>query len=500
MVGKYIFAPLLLAGVPAPHPPPPPPSSADSLNWAFLVAGSSSWDNYRHQADLCHAYHLLVSKGFNRDRIITMAYDDIASHPRNPFPGKLFAAPDPTGQGVDVYDGCSIDYKGKDVTVVNFVSLLLGEPVTGGNGRTLDTTADDDLFMFYIDHGAPGFIQFPDGNVLHASELQTTLMSMHDQRRYNRMVFYIEACQSGSMLDGLRFDLDIYGVTAVGSENPSLGTYCGYDSVVNGTRIGPCLGDLFSVYWMKFISNGDGSHTLNEFFHDVHDSVASYASLHYGREFNQQHGNPAMGWLTVADFFHGDSQSVSMPAPLSLPRWQPPTSVFAAPRLAMDGRSHEYADASARPLYHGVHRWNWMQEATDGLQVLLEQQKATQQLHWELVSLAFPYDQDRQHVSWTIAARPANPECELNMHRALVHFCADAVDVSTSYALQFHRVVVNLCTDESLGWHAEPTAGYVAAARACRKVASSQMSWSAWTFSLIRDAWSTSRDAEILIV
>ncbi len=26
--------------------------------WALLVAGSSGWYNYRHQADVCHAYHV----------------------------------------------------------------------------------------------------------------------------------------------------------------------------------------------------------------------------------------------------------------------------------------------------------------------------------------------------------------------------------------------------------------------------------------------------------
>ena len=31
-----------------------------SDHWALLVAGSSGFVNYRHQADVCHAYHLLL--------------------------------------------------------------------------------------------------------------------------------------------------------------------------------------------------------------------------------------------------------------------------------------------------------------------------------------------------------------------------------------------------------------------------------------------------------
>jgi legumain len=34
-----------------------------SDHWAVLVAGSSGFVNYRHQADVCHAYHLLLEQG-----------------------------------------------------------------------------------------------------------------------------------------------------------------------------------------------------------------------------------------------------------------------------------------------------------------------------------------------------------------------------------------------------------------------------------------------------
>ena len=32
-------------------------------NWAVLIAGSDGWYNYRHQADVCHAYQVrLIAK------------------------------------------------------------------------------------------------------------------------------------------------------------------------------------------------------------------------------------------------------------------------------------------------------------------------------------------------------------------------------------------------------------------------------------------------------
>ena len=45
--------------------------------------------NYRHQADVAHAYQVLVKGGMPTDRIVVMMEDDIASNPYNPVPGKV---------------------------------------------------------------------------------------------------------------------------------------------------------------------------------------------------------------------------------------------------------------------------------------------------------------------------------------------------------------------------------------------------------------------------
>jgi len=96
-------------------------SAASGAHWAVLVAGSNSYSNYRHQADVCHAYQVVKSHGIPEDHIIVMAYDDIANNSRNPFPGQMFNKPTESGvAGTDVYAGCKIDYRGSDVTPENF--------------------------------------------------------------------------------------------------------------------------------------------------------------------------------------------------------------------------------------------------------------------------------------------------------------------------------------------------------------------------------------------
>ena len=55
----------------------------------LLVAGSNGWFNYRHQADICHAYQIVHAHGVPDDRIIVMMYDDIAFNKENPTPGMI---------------------------------------------------------------------------------------------------------------------------------------------------------------------------------------------------------------------------------------------------------------------------------------------------------------------------------------------------------------------------------------------------------------------------
>lgn len=94
-----------------------------------------------------------------------MMYDDVAHHWLNPAKGKLYNRPTAKGTpGVDVYAGCKIDYSGRDVYPKNFLNILKGDAsaVTGGNGKVLKSTADDRVFINFVDHGAVGLIGFPD--------------------------------------------------------------------------------------------------------------------------------------------------------------------------------------------------------------------------------------------------------------------------------------------------------------------------------------------------
>jgi len=219
-------------------------AASEGKHWALVVAGSSGWDNYRHQADACHAYQILHKNGIPDENIVVMMYDDIANNRQNPTQGIIINKPD----GGDVYHGVLKDYTKGDVTPENFLNILKGDKqaMNGiGSGKVIDSGPNDHIFVFYTDHGAPGLIGFPSRGVLTAKDLIDAINEMHENKKFSRMVFYLEACESGSMFQYLlKNDINVYATTAA---NPHENSYACYFDNERGTF----LGDVYSVKWME---------------------------------------------------------------------------------------------------------------------------------------------------------------------------------------------------------------------------------------------------------
>ena len=155
-------------------------SAAASDHWAVLVAGSNTYGNYRHQADVAHAYTILTSQGIPAENIIYMAYDDIANNSRNPFKGQLFNRTD----GPNVYNADVIDYKGTDVPAEKFLAVLTGDTATAG-GRVLESNENSNVFVYYTDHGGPNLLAFPTGYYLYAYELREAFETMKSKKMFS---------------------------------------------------------------------------------------------------------------------------------------------------------------------------------------------------------------------------------------------------------------------------------------------------------------------------
>lgn len=255
--------------------------------WALLVAGSSEYYNYRHQADVCHAYQILHRNGIPDENIIVMMYDDIAYNEENPTKGKIINQPD----GSDVYDGVLKDYTGQFVNSTNFLKVLTGD-ATGmrgiGSGRVIKSGPKDHVFVNFVDHGAPGLLAFPSDE-LYADDLVKALRNMAVNRQFAQLVFYVEACESGSMFDNLLpDDLKIFAVTAADPHESSYACY--YDSIRQ-----TYLGDVFSVMWMQ---DSEKENLLQETLHHQFEIVRTETNTSHVEEY----GDLDVGSLHASDF------------------------------------------------------------------------------------------------------------------------------------------------------------------------------------------------------
>ncbi|KAL5697447.1 legumain [Ranunculus cassubicifolius] len=270
--------------------------------WAVLVAGSNGYWNYRHQADICHAYQIMKKGGLKDENIIVMMYDDIAYNEENPRQGVIINNP----QGEDVYAGVPKDYTGNQATTHNFLAVLLGDKaaITGGSGKVVDSGPDDHIFVYYSDHGGPGVLGMPTSPYLYAKDLNDVLRKKHAAGAYKSLVFYLEACESGSIFEGLLPEgLNIYATTASNAEESSWGTYCPGEYPSPPPEYETCLGDLYSIAWMEDSdAHNLRTETLKQQYHLVKEKTSNdnsaYGShvMQYGDiDLSKEHLNLYMG-------------------------------------------------------------------------------------------------------------------------------------------------------------------------------------------------------------
>jgi legumain len=291
-------------------------TSCQAEQWAVLVAGSNGFWNYRHQTDVAHAYQILHKNGVPDSNIITMVYDDIASDPSNPYPGQLFNKPTATGvDGWDVYKGFKKSYTGNEVSATNFLNVITGNSsaMNGtGSGEVLRSTEKDNVFIYYTDHGASGIVCMPDGSLLYSDQLNSALVQMYNQRMYKQLTFYMEACESGSMFDGLLApNISVYATTAADPTESSWGWYCPGGAgagdpgdSVNGVDIGSCLGDLYSINWME---NSDPPGAMKETLQEQYLVVLNETTMSHV----MQYGDLSFVGESIGTFMSQQNQSVS---------------------------------------------------------------------------------------------------------------------------------------------------------------------------------------------
>eukprot|EP00124_Ichthyophonus_hoferi_P003691 Ihof_evm2s337 gene=Ihof_evmTU2s337 len=260
-------------------------------NWAVLVAGSSGWINYRHQADIAHAYDVLLTNGYPPNNIITMMYDDIPYDQRNPkFAPWIINAP----FGPNLYPRLNVDYRGSDVTPENFRKILLGQPTYAGSGKTLRSTRRDHVFINFVSHGGVGWIAFPGKRGISSVQIKNILTIMHGQRQFSKLVIYLDACKSGSLFENiLPNNISVYATTSADANENSWSIY--WDALWQTP-----LGDQYGVAWTEHADKYFGQHPQVPFtLRDQFQLVRAKIRKSHAQEF----GDLAMSRIETIDEF-----------------------------------------------------------------------------------------------------------------------------------------------------------------------------------------------------
>lgn len=96
----------------------------------------------------------------------------------------------------------------------------------GRSGKVINSGPDDYVFVYFADHGAPGILGMPTAPYLKARELNEALKKMHTQKKFAKLTFYVEACESGSVFNKLLpKDINIYVTTAANPDESSYACY-----------------------------------------------------------------------------------------------------------------------------------------------------------------------------------------------------------------------------------------------------------------------------------
>lgn len=242
--------------------------------WAVVVAASSGWTNYRHQADALAFYQFLKEHGYDDEHIILIMADDLVNNPNNPNMGTVKRLPG----GENLYHDVEIDYKLSALQPEDVMNILKGKV-----DNSLKSSESDNVLLFWSGHGNKGELVWGDDDAVTADMISETFQEMAKEHRFRKMLCFIETCYSGSVAEKCVGVPGLLMLTAAnGNETSKADIYNNDLSVWMTNRFTSCLLDgiakknditLHELYYSLF-SQTLGSH-VSVYNSDSYGSVYS---------------------------------------------------------------------------------------------------------------------------------------------------------------------------------------------------------------------------------
>ncbi|XP_027062146.1 uncharacterized protein [Coffea arabica] len=271
-------------------------------NWAVLVCTSRFWFNYRHMANTLSLYRTVKRLGIPDERIILMLADDMACNARNKYPAQVF---NNENHRLNLYgDNVEVDYRGYEVTVENFLRVLMGRHENAvPRSKRLLSDEGSHILVYMTGHGGDEFLKFQDSEELQSHDLADAVKQMKEKRRFKELLIMVDTCQAATLFSQLHSP----GVLAIGSSLKGENSYSHHlDS-----DVGVSVVDRFTFYTLAFFerlnmyNNASLSSLFNSYNPNLLLSTAYYRTDLYQRRLEEVPVTNFFG--SVMETIHTDS-------------------------------------------------------------------------------------------------------------------------------------------------------------------------------------------------
>ena len=272
--------------------------------WAVIVAASTTWANYRHQADALYIYQLLRKNGYPDDKIILILADDIANHRRNKRPGEIIAR----FEGENLYtDNLQIDYLLEELSAEDMSKIMQGESIILENRETLrlshphlvetptilKSDSDSNVLWFWSGHGTNirgdsenGYFVWEGKNSAYkgftTDLMKNTLESMSSdsdgKKHFRQLLIVTETCYSGSVMHICSGIEGVLAFTAANGSETSLADLYSVDLKV-------WLSNRFTKNFTESIIENSGIYYADLYKYLVKNTIGSHVRLFNGTCF-----------------------------------------------------------------------------------------------------------------------------------------------------------------------------------------------------------------------
>lgn len=158
----------------------------------LIVAASSGWSNYRHQADAYALYRLVRENHVPDENIILVAEDDLAYHFQNPEPGCIRTSP----KGKNIYENLNVDYHPSGLEPSDLYCILSGDK-RAYLPHVIVSDSTDNLLVYWVGHGSSdGYLGWND-RTFPMDTLASYFRSVTQQKLYRKVFIAMETCYSG---------------------------------------------------------------------------------------------------------------------------------------------------------------------------------------------------------------------------------------------------------------------------------------------------------------